>query len=116
MRLRNLAAEELVALRSEMTRLVAERAGFKKDLLSLAEQISTQRGETERVTERLTADLDTAKEELARAQAELHEAKDLAARQQAHIAGLKKQNARPARLLAKKTLRRLGVGGSGNAA
>lgn len=103
-RLRKLAAEEIASLRTEMARMVEGRVGLDAELLALAEHLSLQRVETERVIA-----------ELEETKAELAESKGTIDRQHVHIAGLKKQNSRPLRLLVKKVLRAAGVKRSGDA-
>lgn len=87
-RLRRLAAEELASMRIELARALEDRVVLHHDLNLLAERLSQQE------------DLTFA------ARGELVEAVATSERQAAHIARLKKQTARPVRLLAKKILRR----------
>ena len=95
-RLRRLAAQELASMRIELARALEDRLELHQDLNLLAERLSMQ--------EDLTM---AAREEAQRIQAELDGAGATIQRQAMHIARLKKQIARPTRLLAKKVLRRL---------
>ena len=105
-RLRRLAAEELASMRIELARALEDRVELHKDLNLLAERLSTQENlGVERLAkqEELT---EAARAETQRVQTELDGSRDTVQRQAAHIARLKKQMARPTRLLAKKILRR----------
>lgn len=66
-RLRRLAAEELAAIRTELTRALQERVELHQDLNALAERLSEQENRTAEVQ----SELDGTKAELAEARAEL---------------------------------------------
>ncbi len=93
-------------MRIELARALEDRVELHKDLNLLAERLSTQENlGVERLAkqEELT---EAARAETQRVQTELDGSRDTVQRQAAHIARLKKQMARPTRLLAKKILRR----------
>ena len=105
-RLRRLAAEELSAMRIELTRALEDRVELHQDLNLLAERLSVQENLTMKARDETRLALEEARVEAHRLQTASDEAAGTIQRQAAHIARLKKQMARPTRLLAKKILRR----------